>query len=148
MLHDQDVVRRCLWRPAVAVPDDGSEAGLDWEELDLHRLAATYLAVMQRFALANPPPLTVEPLRFKVEETMASLYHRVTTERLVPLLRLLHRSSDVDEVVVLVVATLELARLGGIRAEQRLPFAEVYLRVGPVRLDLDHLLRAEASGVA
>jgi segregation and condensation protein A len=148
LLHEQDLVRRCLWQPALPVPGGTLDAELDWEEVDLHYLATAYLEVMQRFAAANPPPLTVEPLRFKVEEAMSELYGRVSAEGLLPLLRLLHSSNDIDEVVVLVVATLELVRLGGICAEQRLPFSEVYLRLGPVRLDRQHLLRVESSGVA
>ncbi len=54
-----------------------------------------------------------------------------------PLLRWLHARSDDEEVVVTVVATLELVRLGGLAAEQRQPFAEIYLRPGRRVLDTD-----------
>lgn len=144
VIHEWEVVRRCLWEPALRVDVESGEDDLDLADVDLRVLAATYLDVMRKFAAAHPPPLEVEPLRFRVEETMGELYQRVTSEGLVPLLRHLHTRGDVDEVVVLVVAALELIRLGGICAEQRRPFAEIYLRPGRVPLDLDHLLQTEA----
>jgi len=40
----------------------------------------------------------------------------------------------------MIVATLELVRLRGVFAEQRRPFAEIYLRPGDHRLDPEELL--------
>ena len=145
MLHDWEVVRRCLWEPALRIDAETEGQALELEEVDLRLLASTYLDVMRRFSAAHPPPLEVEPLRFRVEDTMGELYQRVTSERLVPLLRHLHSRSDVDEVVVVLVAALELVRLGGICAEQCRPFAEIYLRPGRVQLDLDRLLQLETA---
>jgi segregation and condensation protein A len=154
-LYDIDVVRRCLWPPDVA-PDLGDEEPeLDWEDVDLRMLASLYLRAMQRFEASHPPPLRVVPLRFRVEEKMKELYERVRQEKMVALLRHLHGRSDTEEVVTLVVATLELVRLGGVLAEQRRSFAEIYLRPGFRELDTEALLRqAElddekvASGIA
>jgi segregation and condensation protein A len=130
ILHDKDLVRQCIW-PAGVRPDlDEEELELDWEEVDLRQLAETYLAVMQRFAAAHPPPLEILPLRFNVQEKMREIYTRISDEDLVPLLRHLHRRSDPEELVVLFVAVLELVRLGAARAEQRKAFAEIYLRKG------------------
>jgi len=145
VLHEWEVVRRCLWGPALEMESDTGEKDLDIEDVDLRVLAATYLEVMRRFAASHPPPLEVELLRHRVEDTMEQLYRKVTDEGLVPLLRHLHASNDVDEAVVLVVAALELVRLRGICAEQSRPFAEIYLRPGPASLDLEHLLQPEAS---
>lgn len=145
VFHEWEVVRRCLWEPALRVEVETGDQELDIDEVDLRVLATTYLEVMRRFAADHPPPLEVEPLRHRVEDTMGELYRRVTSEGLVPLLRHLHTRSDVDEVVVFVVAALELVRLGGICAEQSRPFAEIYLRPGRTPLDLDRLLQPEAS---
>lgn len=143
ILHDKDLVRRCVW-PAGVRPELGDdEVELDWEEVDLRLLAETYLRVMQRFAASHPPPLKVLPLRYNVRETMREIYDRIVRDDLVPLLRHLHGRPDPEEVVVLFVAALELVRLGAARAEQRLAFAEIYLRRGDRPLDVEALRRAD-----
>jgi len=134
-LYETDVVRRCLWEPQVCMDEATGEIELDWEDVDLRVLARTYLEVMDRFAAAHPPPLQVNPLRFKVQDKMQELYDTVHQEKLLPLLRHLDSRSDPEEVVALVVATLELVRLGGVRAEQRRVFAEIFLRPGPRSFD-------------
>ena len=75
---------------------------------------------------------------------MQELYDTVHKQKLMPLLRHLDSRSDPEEVVALVVATLELARLGGIRAEQRRVFAEIFLRPGPTIFDQAIAFRQEA----
>jgi segregation and condensation protein A len=106
------------------------EVEVDWEDVDLRALAQAYLEAMERFAEAHPPPLHVLPLKFHVKDKMHEIYKRVCEDELVPLLRNLHQRSDSEEIVVMVVATLELVRLGAVCAEQRRPFAEIYLRRG------------------
>ncbi len=135
LLHDRDVVRRCLWSPAMAPDLDLGETEIDWEHVDLLVLARTYLDVMQRFQAAHPPPLQVIPLRFRVRDKMREIFERVRREGSMPLLRHLHGRPDTEEVVVLFVATLELVRLGVVRADQRLPFSEIYLRPGSRALE-------------
>jgi segregation and condensation protein A len=135
MLYDAHVVRRGMWETEVVTELAPSEMEFDLEDLDLRQLAFTYLDVMQRHAAAHPPPLQLIPLRFSVEEKMRALYTAVRDEGLYPLLRNLHAGPDSEEMVVLFVAALELVRLGGVRAEQRRPFAEIYLR--PSRRELD-----------
>ena len=147
-LHDSDVVRRCLWTPDI---DTGvgppPEAELDWEDVDLRVLAEIYLAVMQRFAASHPPPIEVLPLRFRVEDKMTDIYHRVRADGLMPLLRELNSRSDPVEVATVMVATLELVRLRGVFAEQRKAFAEIYLRPGDRELaPRDLLIRGENIG--
>jgi segregation and condensation protein A len=142
LLYEKDVVRRCLWVPALRRQEGSEEQELDWQDVDLRQLAAAYLEAMERFAAAHPPPLQVLPLRYRVRDTMRDLYRRVAAEDVVPLLRDLQRRSDPEEVVVVFVAALELVRLGGVCAEQRRPFAEIYLRRGERELtaeDLEHL---------
>jgi segregation and condensation protein A len=139
VLYDTDVVRRCLWPARVALRTGAETADLDWEDVDLRVLAATYVEVMQRHETMHPPPLAVPPLRFTVREKMAELYQRIVEDELVPLLRMMYSRADDEEIVVLFVAVLELVRLGGVRAEQRLPFAEIWLRRGAVSLDAGDL---------
>ncbi len=141
ILSEVHAVRRGMWTPAVQADLGDGEVEVDWEDVDLEAICRTYLEVMERFAADHPPPLEVLPLRYTVERTMKDLYGRVREEGLVPLLRLLRAGDDAEEVVTAVVATLELARLGGIHAEQRRPFAEIYLRPGRRELDLESLLR-------
>ncbi len=143
MLHDTDLVRRCLWEPRVAAELGPSETEIDWEDVDLRLLASVYLDTMQRFQASHPSPLPVLPLRYRVDEKMKELYERVRQEHLLPLLRLLYSRNDQEEAVTMVVATLELVRLGGIFAEQGLPFAEIYLRPGERDLNPDALLTQE-----
>jgi segregation and condensation protein A len=146
-LHDCDIVRRCLWIPEVATRvGSSSEPEIDWEDVDLRVLAHTYLEVMQRFEASHPPPLEVLPLRYRVEEKMFDIYHRVKSEGLVPLLRDLNSRSDREEVVTVVVAALELVRLRGVFAEQRKAFAEIYLRPGDRQLNRQQLLRHGENG--
>ena len=147
-LHDTDIVRRCLWTPRMSTKTDTpAEQELDWEDVDLRLLAQTYLDVIGRFEASHPPPIEVLPLRFKVEEKMRDIYQRVTSDGLVPLLRHLNSRSDPEEIVTVIVATLELVRLRGVFAEQRKAFAEIYLRPGDRQLSNKELLHhGENSG--
>jgi len=135
ILHDKDLVRQCIWPAGVIAELDDEEVDLDWEEVDLQLLAETYLRVMQKFAAAHPPPIEVLPLRYNVQDKMREIYRHITDDDIVSLTRHLNRRPDPEEVVVLIVAALELVRLGAARAEQRLPFAEIYLRRGRHHLD-------------
>jgi segregation and condensation protein A len=148
LLYEKDVIRRCLWVPALSSDAGPEESELDWQDVDLRRLAAAYLEAMERFATAHPPPLQVLPLRYRVRDTMRELYRRVAAEDVVPLLRDLQRRSDPEEVVVVFVAALELVRLGGICAEQARPFAEIYLRRGERELTTADLDQLEQDGEA
>ncbi len=148
LLHDCDLVRSCIWRAAVTAEPGAESPELDWQDVDLRVLADAYLQVMQRFAAAHPPPMEVLPLRFNVPDTMRDLYRRVADEDLVPLLRTLHRRPDPEEVVVLFVAVLELVRLRAVRAEQRRPFAEIYLRLGERTFDATAWRLAAQDGAA
>ncbi|HHQ47331.1 MAG TPA: hypothetical protein ENK19_00410 [Acidobacteria bacterium] len=148
ILSEIHVVRRGMWPSSITVDlGEGEEIELDWEDIDLNVICRAYMEAMERFAAAHPPPLEVRPLRYTVERTMRELYGRVLEEGSLPLLRHLHASDDPEEVVTAVVATLELARLGGIHAEQRRPFAEIYLRPARRRLSPEELFAEQtASG--
>jgi len=143
-LYDTDTVRRCLWTPTLKTAfETGEEPELDWADVDLRLLAETYLSVMQRFASAHPAPLQVLPLRYNVQQKMQDIYSRVLEDGLVPLLRHLHSRSDPEEIAAVMVATLELVRLRGVFAEQRMAFAEIYLRPGDQQLTSTQMLHEE-----
>lgn len=147
ILHDKDLVRRCIWPAGISAEFDDEEVELDWEEVDLQLLAETYLGVMQRFAAAHPPPLEILPLRYNVQDKMREIYQRIAQDELVPLIRHLKRRPDPEELVVLFVAALELVRLGAAHAEQRDPFTEIYLRRGSRELT-DESFAEEPNGDA
>ncbi len=145
MLHGEDVVRRCIWTPDISRGEwaQADQDSFQLEAIDLRVLARTYVEVMERMAASHPPPLEVLPLRHTVERKMRDLYQRVKQERLLRLLTVLHSLADVEEVVTFVMAALELVRIGGVRAEQRRHFAEIYLRPGSASLDLEKMGVAE-----
>lgn len=146
ILHDQDLVRQCIWPAGIAADLGHEDVELDWEEVDLQLLAETYLHVMQRFAAAHPPPIEVLPLRYNVQDKMKEIYQRIADDEILPLTRHLNRRPDPEEVVVLIVAALELVRLGAVRAEQRHQFSEIYLRRGNRLLDEESFDRYEREG--
>ena len=61
------------------------------------------------------------------------------------MLKSIHSRAELEEAVTDLVATLELARLGSIRAEQRRIFAEIYLRPGRHKID-PKLIGEEGKG--
>ncbi|MCP4902493.1 MAG: segregation/condensation protein A [bacterium] len=140
MLYELDVVRKCLWQPKTRVDLEPAERSVDWEDVDLRLLAESYLTAMQRFEAAHPPPLQVIPLRFTVEEKMKDLASRVQREKVVPLVRTILRGAEAEEVVTVIVAVLELVRVGTVSADQQTAFAEVFLRARSVR-DGDAILQ-------
>ena len=145
VLSEIHVVRRGVWESRVETRVGHEEVELDWEEVDLDLLARAYIHAMESFAASHPPPLQVLPLRFTVESKIRELYARVREDGMVALLRQVHACPNVEEVVTLIAASLELARLGAVHADQRRPFAEIYLRPGEQELDLDRLHPIEES---
>ena len=147
-LSQVDVLRRSI-RAATIVRDETQEdPELDLEALDLRTLAQSYLSAMERFSEEHPPPISILPLRFTVEQQMMSLQEKVWEAGLFPLLRYVHAKEDAEEAITLVVATLELSRLGAVRVAQRRPFSEIYLRPGDHPVDLSQIdLQGEAHDV-
>lgn len=143
LLHETDLLRSCLWEARIARNIGSEQLEVDWEDVDLRLLAEKYVEAMDRFAASHPPPLKIRPMRFSVAGKMRELYDRVHQEGGMSLLRHLDSRPDPEEVVTLFVATLELIRLGGVRAEQRKQFAEIYLRPGPKVVDLMNMTAPE-----
>lgn len=116
------------------------EGGGELGDIDVARLAAALVDVLQRFRRDHPAHLELPPLRFSVREKILELYDLVERQRSFPLLSHLLTRPDRLESVTLFVAGLELVRLQVSRVHQRLPFTEIYLT--PTGLPL----RPEALG--
>ncbi len=104
-----------------------AESGEELGDIDVARLAAALVDVLQRFRRDHPPHLDLPPLRFSVRAKILELYELIERQRSFPLLSHLLTRPDRLESVTLFVAGLELVRLQVSRVHQRLPFAEIYL---------------------
>lgn len=136
VLAERQSVRRTLWPAHIArVVENDEDPGLDWEDIDLEVLAQTYQAVMVRFSEEHPPPLDIHPLKYSLEEKMLAVQELVWNTGLVQLLKHIHSRVELEEAVTVIVAALELARLGAVRTEQRRTFSEIYLRPGSRQVD-------------
>lgn len=145
VLYELDVVRKCLWQPRTKVDIEPGETTVDWDDVDLRLLAESYLDAMQRFEAAHPPPLQVLPLRYTVEEKMKDLATRVQREKVIQLVRSYLYDAEPEEVVTVIVAVLELVRVGAVSADQRTAFGEVLLRAGDPRKAAVLLKRIEGA---
>ncbi|MGE5235243.1 MAG: segregation and condensation protein A [Acidobacteriota bacterium] len=108
---------------AVAPPDDE----LDLEELDILAVADALRGVLDRHQREHPEAMELAPLRFSVRDKIIELYEFVSAQRSFPLLSHVLTRPDRLESITLLVAALELVRLGVATAHQRRPFAEIYL---------------------
>ncbi len=136
-------VRRGMAAVRVATPlAPLEEGGEDLGDVDVARLAAALVDVLQRFRREHPAQWELPPLRYSVREKIVELYELIQRQRSFPLLSHLLTRPDRLESVTLFVAGLELVRLNVSRVHQRLPFAEIYLTPTGVPL------RAEVLGDA
>ncbi len=124
-----DELRRGMMtvRIAAGSPPELEENGEELGEIDVARLAAALVQVLQRFRREHPAQLELPPLRYSVREKIVELYGLLYRQRSFPLLSHLLTRPDRLESVTLLVAGLELVRLQVARVHQRLPFAEIYL---------------------
>lgn len=120
-------VRRGIFGVEVASPEKPAEAEIDLEEIDVMTLARTLREVVERHKREHPPALELAPIRFSVRDKIIELFELIAHQRTFPLLSHLLTRPDRLEGVTLLVAALELVRLGASEAHQRQPFAEIYL---------------------
>jgi segregation and condensation protein A len=114
---------------AVTLPSPGppAEHELDLEDLDVVVLGRALQEVLARHQREHPEALQLEPIRFTVREKIVELYELIEHQRSFPLLsHVLTRPGRIESVTLL-LAALELLRLGLARAHQRRAFAEIYL---------------------
>jgi segregation and condensation protein A len=137
-----DEVRQGMLAPRVEVPGAALEEALDLAEADVLVLAETLRRVLERHRLDNPAVIDVPPLRFSVREKIVELFERVCREPSFPLLSHVLTRPERLEGVTLVVAALELVRLGNVEMHQRAPFSEIYLTGTGKPLSLEALADA------
>jgi segregation and condensation protein A len=122
--HEVDALRAGLWpRPETEVPKSSDGATL---EVSLFDLIDTFRKVTDRYRLAHPPALEIHHLRFSVGEKMLELVERLERSGTIPLLEFWGQMRHRAEAVTAFLATLELIRLGVVRAFQAAPFAEIH----------------------
>ena len=107
----------------VHVPEDEVEL----EEVDVLTLAAALRDLLERHRRDHPAALELEPIRFSVRDKIVELFALIEKVRSFPLLSHLLTRPDRLESVTLLVASLELVRLGTAKVHQRRPFTEIYL---------------------
>jgi len=124
--HEIDNLRAGLWpRPATEIPPSGEGETL---EVSLFDLIDVFRKVSDRYQLAHPPALEIRHLRFSVADKMVQLVARLEESATdLPLLTFLGEMAYRAEAVTAFLATLELIRLGVVRAFQGLPFGEIHI---------------------
>jgi len=125
-----------------AAPPEPGEVELDLEDVDVLALSRAMQEVLERHAREHPPSLELEPIRYSVRDKIVELYELIRRQRSFPLLSHLLTRPDRLEGVTLLLASLELVRLGAARAHQRRPFTEIYLTPTGAALPMDALTDA------
>lgn len=122
--HEVDALRAGLWpRPETEVPRSADGETL---EVSLFDLIDTFRKVTDRYRLAHPAAMEIHHLRFSVGEKMLELVERLEKSGTMPLLEFWGAMRFRAEAVTAFLATLELIRLGVVRAFQAAPFAEIH----------------------
>ena len=122
--HEVDALRAGLWpRPPTDVPRSPDGETL---EVSLFDLIDTFRKVTDRYRLAHPAAMEIHHLRFSVGEKMLELVERLERSGTMPLLEFWGAMRYRAEAVTAFLATLELIRLGVVRAFQAAPFAEIH----------------------
>ncbi len=135
-------VRRGVEATRFAAPPAPEEVELDLEDVDVVALAGALKEVLDRHTREHPASLELEPIRFSVRDKILELFELIGHQRSFPLLSHLLTRPDRLEGVTLLLAALELVRLGTAKAHQRRPFAEIYLTPTGVALPMDALTDA------
>ena len=106
-------------------------------EVSLFDLIDVFRRVTERYRLAHPPALEIRHLRFSVADKMVQLIERLEASgRELPLLELLGEMAYRAEAVTAFLATLELIRLGVVKAFQASAFGEIHVRRTEIPLDV------------
>ncbi len=135
-------LRRGVEAVRFASPPAPEEVELDLEDVDVLALGRALGEVMERHAREHPPSLELAPIRFSVRDKIVELFDLIRRQRSFPLLSHLLTRPDRLEGVTLLLAALELVRLGTARTHQRRPFAEIYLTPTGTELPMDALTDA------
>jgi segregation and condensation protein A len=135
-------MRRGVEAVRFAAPPAPEDVELDLEDVDVLALSRALRQVLERHVREHPQTLQLEPIRFSVREKIIELFDLIRRQRSFPLLSHLLTRPDRLESVTLLLAALELVRLGTARSHQRRPFAEIYLTPTGTALPMDALTDA------
>lgn len=133
-------IRRGVMSVRFADPELADEPGVDLSEVDVVALGQALRAVLERHRRDHPEPIEVPPLRFSVREKIVELFALVGARKSFPFLSHLLTRPDRVEGVTLLVAALELVRLGNVALHQRDPFAEIFLTATGKPLSVEDLI--------
>ena len=120
-------LRRGVEAVRAGSPEAPAEQELDLAEIDVVALARALHDVLERHQREHPTAMELEPIRFSVREKIVELYGLIQQQRSFPLLSHVLTRPDRLESMTLLLAALELLRLGLARVHQRRAFAEIYL---------------------
>jgi len=132
-------LRRGVEAVRLASPEAPDDSELSLEEVDVVALGRALQAVLERHQREHPPAMQLEPIRFSVREKIIELMGLIERQRSFPLLSHVLTRPDRLESVTLLIAALELLRLGTARAHQRAAFAEIYMTPTGKPLPLENL---------
>jgi len=125
--HEIDILRAALWpRAETEMPRSAEGETL---EVSLFDLIDVFRKASDRYRLAHPPALQIRHLRFSVADKMIQLIDRLEVSGgELALLEFLGQMAYRAEAVTAFLATLELVRLGVVRAFQAAAFGEIHVR--------------------
>jgi len=128
-LGGRDEVRRGMAgvRTQMARDEERGDEDLELEEVDVVMLAIALHRVLERHRREHPPVIDLAPMRFSVREKILELFEMIQKEKSLAFLSHILTRADREETVTLLIAALELVRLGSARAHQRHEFAEIFL---------------------
>ena len=127
-LGGRDEVRRGMAAVRTGMArDEEREEEVELEEVDVVMLALALHRVLARHQREHPTIIDLPPMRFSVREKILELFDMVQKEKSLAFLSHLLTRADREETVTLLIAALELIRLGSARAHQRHEFAEIFL---------------------
>lgn len=124
----RDEVRRGMAAVRTAMArDQEREEEVELEEVDVTMLALALHSALERHQREHPPIIDLPPMRFSVREKILELFEMIQKEKSLAFLSHILTRADREETVTLLIAALELVRLGTARAHQRHEFAEIFL---------------------
>lgn len=111
-----------------AVPPMGPKK-LDPEGLDVQALVQAVIAALQSEDLPPLPNGVIAPHTITIEDKMAALMATLERDRVVLFHRFLGQAASRLEIIVSLLAVLELFKQGRIRVEQPIPFGEIRIEM-------------------
>jgi segregation and condensation protein A len=139
-LAGRDEVRRGMAAVRTGMArDEERDEEVELEEVDVVMLALALHRVLERHQREHPPVIDLPPMRFSVREKILELFDMIQRDKSLAFLSHMLTRSDREESVTLLVAALELVRLGSARAHQRQEFAEIFLTATGAPLPVEAL---------